>query len=175
MKVKIGGYLTYWGPYQIADLLQKVGVSEDKCHQIGKWLSDTWFGDLCQWIHDKRNRTIKIKIDDYDVWSADYTLALIILPILKQYKSRLNGSPFTDDEDVPEELRSTNGETDELFHKRWQWIVEEMIWAFEQIVDDKSEDQFNTKPFDYEACKAFHARIKRGTTLFGKYYRGIWI
>jgi len=183
MRVKIGPYLTWWGPYQIADLLQYVGVSEDRCQKIGRWLSNTRLNDLCQWIYDKRQRTIKVKIDYHDVFSADYTLALIILPVLKQYREKLNGSPWTDDQDVPDHLRSTNappfnpenGETDELFHQRWEWMVDEMIWAFEQIIDDDNDAQFHVNGYDHESHMKHEQRIKNGTTLFGKYYRGIWL
>lgn len=182
MRAKIGPYITWWGPYQIADLLQKVGVSEDRCYKIGSWLAETWLNDICEWIHSKRNRTIDIKIDRYDTWSADCTMALIIYPMLVQYQKKMNGSPFTDDEDVPESLRSThskpfnpdNGDIDDFHQARWEWIVNEMVWAFEQIVDDDNESQFFVNGYDHEACKAHHERINRGTTLFGKYFRGLW-
>ena len=68
MNIKIGPYLKWWGPYQIADLLQKVGVSEDTCEKIGEKMPD-WVTDVCQWVYDKRNRNIKIHIDKWDTWS----------------------------------------------------------------------------------------------------------
>jgi hypothetical protein len=97
-----------------------------------------------------RKRLIKIHIDDYDVWGADHTLALIIAPLLKKLAEKKHGSPVTDDADAPEHLRSTaappiahEGDVDENFHKRWNWILSEMIWAFEQLAsEDSPEDAY---------------------------------
>lgn len=182
MRVNFGPYKSWIGPYQIADLLQHVGVSEDRCSKIGGWLADTWLNDVCEWIHSKRNRKMEVKIDSYDVWSADHTLAKIIYPTLVMYQKKITGSPFTDDADVPEALRSTSappvdsdkGELDEHHHARWEWIVGEMVWAFEQIADDDNDSQFHVNGYDHEAWKVHNERITRGTMLFGKYLRGIW-
>lgn len=66
MKIYIGPYKNWWGPYQIADLLQKVGVSEDRCEKIGEWLANTRLMDFCQWVDSKRKRNIKVRIDEED-------------------------------------------------------------------------------------------------------------
>jgi hypothetical protein len=96
-----------------------------------------------------------IKIDKYDTWSMDHTLSPIILPMLKQLKEVKHGSPFVDDEDVPEHLRSTAAppkenewDTDENHFKRWDWAMSEMIFAFECKVDDSWEDQFRSGEHD---------------------------
>jgi hypothetical protein len=100
-------------------------------------------------------RKISIKIDPYDTWSTDHTLALIIHPLLVQLQKTKHGAPLVDDEDVPEELKSTSAppkkheyDTDDNFHKRWDWVLDEMIWAFAQKVDDKADDQFHTGETD---------------------------
>lgn len=88
----------------------------------------------------KTKRKINIRIDKYDTWSMDSTLALIILPMLKQLKATKHGAPYTDDVDAPANLSSKldkkfkpeNGETDKNWFKRWDWILNEMIWTFEQ-------------------------------------------
>jgi len=49
-----------------------------------------------------------VKIDRWDTWSMDHTLAKIILPMLKQLKDTKHGSAIVDLEDVPEELRGTS-------------------------------------------------------------------
>jgi hypothetical protein len=114
--------------------------------------------DSLQWFYnatinrilDKRpGQKIRVRIDNYDTWSMDHTLAPIILPMLKQLKETKHGSPWVDDEDVPEELRSTNAppkennwDTDDFHHLRWDWVMDEMIWAFHHKVDDDWEDQF---------------------------------
>jgi len=140
MKVKIGKYVNWIGPYQLVGWLEKFGVSEDRCDAIGKWLSETWVNDVCNWIHDKRDRKVKVKIDYWDVWSMDETLAHIILPMLRMIREDKHGAPHVDQDDVPEELRATqeeldqinqDGSVDDKFFQRWEWIVDEMIFAFE--------------------------------------------
>jgi hypothetical protein len=75
--------------------------------------------------------------------------------MLKQLKEVKHGSPFVDDEDVPEHLRSTAAppkenewDTDENHFKRWDWAMSEMIFAFECKVDDSWEDQFRSGEHD---------------------------
>jgi hypothetical protein len=200
MKIKIGPYNNYVGPYQIAEkILFFIPKYKGKNHleyneayekyvdSFGKWLSedkdgnDTWLTKLCFWIESKRKRTIKVKIDRWDTWSMDHTLALIILPMLKQLNETNHGAPNTDDEDVPEQLRSTSVESkenewdvDSNHFKRWDWIMNEMIWSFEQLVDDSSEDKFHKDVFDKEGFLEHKKRVDNGLRLFGKYYRGLW-
>lgn len=157
MRVYIGPYKNYWGPYQIADLLQKVGVSEERCDKIGEWLGETWVNDFCQWVYKKRGeRKVKVRIDYYDTWSMDSTLAPIVLPMLKQLKETKHGAPVVDVEDVPEELRPTqeeldkyakDGSTDDKFFERWDWVMDQMIFAFESEFNDW-EDQFRSGKSD---------------------------
>jgi len=182
MKIEIGPYTRWVGPYQIAEMLLfwKNKDEDESVHKFGEWLSNTFLNRVCNWIHSKQKRKIKIHIDNYDVWSMDHTLGLIIVPMLKKLRDNSMGSPQVDDEDVPEELRSTSVpkvseyDTDDNWHKRWEWVINEMIWAFEQIIDDSNDDEFFKNGYDVEGHKAHSARIQRGTILFGKYYRGLW-
>ena len=102
MKVYIGPYKNWVGPYQIAEALcfwakdveDEYGYkSKPKwVHDFGTWLShgttkeeivesknapETWLLKLCRWIESKRSRKSYIKIDKYDTWSMDHTLAMI--------------------------------------------------------------------------------------------------
>ena len=182
MKVRIGKYRSWIGPYQLADMLQYVGLSEDRCHAIGEWLAETWLNTACEWLDSKKNRAVKIHIDDYDVWSMDSTLAYIILPMLKKLEQMKHGSPITDDADVPEAVRSTAApakknewDTDDFFFQRWDFILSEMIWAFEQIHPDNDwEDQYFTPTFNMEGHDKHNQRIENGLRLFGKYFRALW-
>jgi len=219
MKVKIGPYLTWYGPYQIADYVffwtkrrydDELERWDYKLKdQFGDWLADTWVGTFCNWIQEKRKRTEIVRIDPYDTWSMDHTLSLIIHPMLVQLKNTKHGAPFTDDEDVPEHLRSTNAppkkeewDTDDLFFDRWNWILDEMIWAFYQEANDdpdappfpelgrsivKKMDQEGftdmlVPPDDeqgnWEKYRAendiFEERKRNAFKLFGKYYRSLW-
>lgn len=210
MKVHIGPYLSWFGPYQMADLLQKVGVSEDRCHEIGKWLADTWVGTFLNWIHSKKKRRVKVKLHSYDSWNLDDTLSIIILPLLKQLKATKHGYGFIEDADVPEHLRSTAAppkeneyDWDDNASARYEWVLDEMIWAFEQLTSDW-EAQFHsgehdilweptsldadgkplmyemkagpkdTHKFDFEGYQRHSKRIDNGVRLFGTYYRTLW-
>ena len=210
MKVYIGPYVSWIGPYQIADMIffwcEKYPEKElaerwdYKLHdRLGPWLAKTWVGDFCQWFHEKKKRTEIIHIDGYDVWGADHTISLIVVPILKKLKEVKHGSPFVDPEDVPKEFKPTakerkaaeaHGGWDDKNHARWEWVLDEMIWAHEQIIDDDGDSKFFdhteaeketdfTKSIrkikvDRKGLDAHHARIKHGLYLFGKYYRALW-
>lgn len=99
---------------------------------------------------NNRKRTEQIHIDSYDVWSADHTLALIIHPVLVELRNQKHGSPTVDVDDVPEHLRPSvmpsaeNGYVDDTHHERWAWVLDEMIWAFEQAKSgDYGEYQYS--------------------------------
>jgi hypothetical protein len=185
MKINIGPYITWIGPYQIADLLKHFGVSEDRYHAIGSWLADTWVNDVCQWIYSKKKRKVSIRIDKYDVWSMDGTLAMIIVPMLKQLKQQKHGSPLVDDVDVPETIRSTADpeykadapwNSDKFIHDRWDYVMEQMIWSFEQCLSENDPMMlyYGDGKADAEGYKQHQVRIQNGLQLFGKYYQGLW-
>ena len=152
-----------------------------------------------------------VKIDRWDTWSMDHTLADIILPMLKQLKETKHGAPFVDDEDVPDELKSTSAppkeneyDTDDNHFKRWDYVLDEMIFAFECKVDNSWEEKFrsgeidhktvackwdmlgkatmyqmvdgpnHTYKCDYEGMKEVQKRITNGFRLFGRYFEGLW-
>lgn len=179
MKVYIGPYRSWFGPYQLAELLKYVGVPEAWRDAIGDGISDSWLGSFLNWLDSKKKRKINIHIDNYDIWNADYTMALIIHPILVKLKNDHNGAPFIDNEDVPDELKApkeTNAfDTDENYFKRFEYVLDEMIWTFAQLIDDDSDKTFfaNGK-FDKKGYDEFNKRIENGLRLFGKYYRGLW-
>ena len=99
---------------------------------------------------NSRKRKLKVHIDNYDVWSADHTLAMIIHPVLVKLKQCKQGSPNVDDEDVPDHLKSTAAgpkenewDTDDNHFDRWDYVLDEMIWAFEQhTYEDCNDNQF---------------------------------
>ena len=149
MKVVIGPYLTWWGPYQIADLLlgkpdkdrfsleYNPSWRERMADKLGDWLASTWVADACQWIYDRRKRHVYVRIDNYDVWNMDSTLSHIIAPMFVKLKQIKHGYAFIVDEDVPEHLRSTvappvenEWDTDANAELRYEWLLDEMIWAF---------------------------------------------
>jgi hypothetical protein len=215
MKVVIGPYKSWIGPYQIADALcfwvkpikDEYGMSTkpDWVHDFGTWLSggengESWLLKVCQWIESKRKRRIYVRIDKYDTWSMDHTLAHIIVPMLKQLKATKHGAPNVDNEDVPSPLRSTapgardrcenDWDIDDNHFHRWEYVLDEMIWTFEQQLDDTSENQFydhgekiagedimdsvERLKVDDAGLKAWADRKQNGYRLFGKYYEALW-
>ena len=237
MKIKIGPYKKWFGPYQLAEKLcfwakeekDEYGIPRkpDWVHNFGEWLAHgsiepdpevgeirswwedrptTWLYKFLSWIHSKQNRTIKVHIDRWDTWSMDDHLAYIILPMLKQLKATKHGAPYVDLEDVPKHLQpkkqtkkqKDNGETDNTHFERWDWVLDEMIFAFDSKVNDGWEDQFesgesdiqwkqledgmsemirgpkDTKEYDWEGRKKYEERIQNGFRLFGKYYTSLW-
>ena len=140
---------------------------------------------LYNWFGYSPEQKTKIRIDKYDTWSMDHTLAPIILPMLVQLKETKHGAPCVDLEDVPEELRPTNteewqklynegGETDDKFFKRWDWVLDEMIWAFEQKCRDDWMSDYDYNKWDSEGAKAHQERMSNGFKLFGKYFESLW-
>ena len=143
-----------------------------------------------------KERSIEIRIDKWDTYNMEHTLALIISPMLKQLKTTKHGAPNTDDEDVPEHLRSTSAspkedvwEIDEFHFDRWDWILDEMIFAFENKIDESWEDDFfpvleaedeesfRVKAREFTLPKEYYDycdRIQNGFRLFGKYYSHLW-
>lgn len=245
MRVKIGPYKNWFGPYQLAQAIMFWVPKEkdeygfphtaERVHKFGEWLAhgsvrakpkvgdvdkifdddrpETWIYKLLQWIDKKKKRKIHVHIDRWDTWNMETTLGYIVRPMLKQLFENKHGAPWVDDEDVPEELRSTsarelteeeknNGHTDDNHFKRWDWVMNEMIFAFESLDGGENqdwEDQFTTGEYDFrfekidekgtsqmvrgpnhtavtdwDARKAYAERIQNGFRLFGKYYQNLW-
>jgi hypothetical protein len=177
MKIYIGPHRSWFGPYQLsAKILFWMNKDDNRIHKFGEWLAgdsgkllnlenvlneDIQSSKLCKflsWIDSKKKRKVKVRIDKYDTWNVDGTLAYIILPMLKQLQATKHGSPYVDDADVPENLRSTSAEpkenewdTDSNHFLRWEWVLDEMIWAFEQHHPDNDwEKQFHSGEHDWQ-------------------------
>lgn len=160
MKIRIGPYtgdlipIHRWEKEYTSWRHNTLYIDEEDYDRIDKfvyWAFDRaadLFRPINRWSNNRR-RKIKIHIDNYDVWSMDHTLAMIIVPMLKTLKEQKHGSPTVDPEDVPEELRPSvepsdeNGWVDDTHHERWTWVLDEMIWAFEQHASDDDTSQFH--------------------------------
>jgi hypothetical protein len=69
--------------------------------------------------------------------------------MLKQLKEKQHGAGFVDDDDVPEELKSTSApakenewDTDGNHFARWDWVMDEMIFAFNCKTNDSWDEEF---------------------------------
>lgn len=222
MKVYLSNYRYHWiSPYTI---LEKIcfwekdrdvfyNLEDKPDNKYEKWVNGLM--PICRAINkflDFVHPSIQyVKIDKYDTWSMDHTLAYIILPMLKQLKETTHGAPFVDDKDVPKEFKSTSAapkanewDVDEHHFKRWDYVLDEMIYAFESKVDDKSEEKFysgehdiksvacewddkgkatlfemvkgpnDTFKIDTKGLEAHKKRVSNGFRLFGKYYENLW-
>lgn len=168
------GYVDWPEPEQQTQFQRSLELFEDAVQSVYNVFNWIWF--------DRRKQKVKIRIDRQDTWSMDHTLAPIILPMLVQLKETKHGTPFVDYEDVPEELRpepewyekySKNGETDPDFFKRWDWVMDEMIYAFDcKANKDEVYMRFDIK--DRDAMDKEQERISNGFRLFGKYYEALW-
>ena len=115
-----------------------------------------------------------VKIDPWDTWSMDHTLAPIILPMLKQLKATKQGAPYVALDDRPEEMkaqRPADYDTDEHHFDAWDWVMDEMIYAFDCKVN---KDDVWYRLSSREEMEAEQARISNGFRLFGKYYEALW-
>lgn len=157
MKVYIGPYVKWIGPHQIADFIEKICVPKFITNKIKE---SVWLNKIYDFFYSRKERKIKIIINDYDVWNMDYTLALIILPMLKKIKENKQGAPLVDDCDVPDNIKSSSSQskenqndTDEFHFDRWDYVLDKMIFSFEHIINDSWEDQYKTGTPDFQFIK----------------------
>jgi len=212
MKVYLSNYRNHWlSPYTILKTICFWEKDEDQIYNLNeevdnpyvKWVN--FLNPICgawqkflDFIHPRFNY---VKIDRWDTWSMDHTLAHIIHPMLVQLNKTKHGAPYTEDSDVPEYLRSymaqpkeNEWDTDSLHFMRWDWILNEMIWAFEQELKDDDESQFfddsecgdekfpwnkdgqyvSKLKLDKEGLEAHQKRKANGFRLFGRYYQNLW-
>ena len=222
MKVYISNYRHHWiSPYHILKFVCFWEKDDDVFynhedelhHKYQKWVDR--LDPLCKALHKFLDfvhpKIDYVKIDRWDTWSMDHTLGLIALPMLKQLQISKHGAPFVDDEDVPEELKSTSApakenewDTDDNHFKRWDWVMDEMIFAFEHHLNKDWEEAYRSGEFDhktvacewdengkakmfrleegpnhtykcdYDGMKIVEDRIRNGFKLFGKYYQNLW-
>jgi hypothetical protein len=123
---------------------------------------------------------ISVKINKWDTWNMDVTLAHIIHPMLVQLKETKNTHP------------------PKLTEQEWDSILDDMIFAFEsktidweseftsgewdmKLVDkiepglaELTEGPNHTYKVDTKGMKTYQKRIAKGFTLFGKYYNHLW-
>lgn len=145
------------------------------------------------WLKNRINRLLQVtyvKVDYWDIWNADHTMSLMILPVLKMLKEDKTGyASGINESDAPEHLKDDKD--------RWDWIMDEMIFAFESKqfdweqqfrsgeidlryvdIDDETVEikrgPNDTYEVDWEGRSVYQARISNGFRLFGVYYEALW-
>lgn len=90
---------------------------------------------------------------DSDLWSLDCTIARFVLPRLRRFRKRNHGYP------------------PEMTSAEWDDLMDEMIWAFEWMLDD-AHGMFGYE--DHNKWQADCDRAQKGLEAFGKYFMALW-
>jgi hypothetical protein len=106
------------------------------------------------------DRKIDVDIEKFDTWSLDHTLAHIILPALMQLREEKHGVPSEVVNDVGGEdwsaqdsfdfYKESHTESWNIAAKRWDEILDKMIWSFEQLVKDDYSSQYHHGKGEYD-------------------------
>jgi len=167
MKVHIGPYIKYWNFYslveRVASAVTKGNINDDKLYDFTSNVEDKFpiITKFFEWVDSKRTRKVEIRIDNYDTWNADHTAALILVPLLTEFRKNLHSYPTNIDEsDLPEFM---------LYHDKldqWRYILDRMIEAF-RMRSDLEADDIDEREKQKETSKD-------GLYLFAKYYDHLW-
>lgn len=161
MKIYMGPFSSFYSLYTTLETMKRKGwITEEKADYIYELvndnpvldkISDFIYGTLNKLFY--RQQKIKVRIDNYDTWNMDSTLAHIIYPMLVQLEATQHGAPNVDNEDVPEELHraptENDWDTDDNHFKRWDYVLGEMIWTFNEIRLGKSASDMIEYPEGY--------------------------
>jgi hypothetical protein len=114
--------------------------------------------------YGEEDQFVSIRIDKYDTWSLDTTMAKILVPALTQLRDTTHSYPGEFCADV-----------EDTGMLKWQGILTEMIWSFEQCTID-SIDLFvdSDGVFDKEGLLSHQTKINKGLHLFAQYYQHLW-
>lgn len=129
-----------------------------------KWENTKLYIILDKFVQKHLNsvQKVSIQIDPWDCWSADYTLALIILPVLEQVRLNKQG--------VPSQFLPGWEYTEEEFaaaQMQWESCLDKMVLAFRHIVDDN-------EPSEVSQYEQIARETNEGLMLFAKHYRSLW-
>jgi hypothetical protein len=109
----------------------------------------------------KGNRKVNVQIEHFDTYSLDHSLAYIILPALIQLKQSKMGVPSEfadvggadyDSQDSFDFYKETHDACFDIACKKWDEILDKMIWSFQQILCDEWENKYHhgKAKFDWE-------------------------
>jgi len=106
-----------------------------------------WFAKKYQWLktgfdHDEAF--------DFVAWHSQ-----VVLPRLKFLRENHTGYPLS----LEKKAGLPTGISDEEKNKKWDKVLAEIIWAFENIETTDERDR---------------KKVERGLSLFGKFYLDLW-
>ena len=97
--------------------------------------------------------------------------------MLRQLRETKHGAPYTDDADVPEELRKSAApptehewDTDDNHFKRWDWILDEMIFSFEKEVAQVSKSNASNAGFSMFFSMSFFLAKFSASAIFTQFF-----
>ena len=122
---------------------------------------------------NRKNRKFEIEFKEYDLKIVNTQLSHVILNMLKEIRFKFNTDKELefniDKEDVPMDLRPNmyevemyehDGTLDNNYHKRYKFVLEEMIFSFKTHLENE----------EWQEDKELSKRVKNGFNLFGKYF-----
>jgi hypothetical protein len=149
----------------------------------------------------RKNRAVNVRIDSWDTYSLDHTLALIILPALERFKKDRKKCPgvpstmFLDTDPVDKHGNHTDAAI-KIAEKRWIEAIDKMIWSFKELLFEKEYKKCFKKNgkkwktvkrengnselvetgFDFDKSRYQEVMLRRqeGLELFGKYFDTLW-
>jgi hypothetical protein len=128
-------------------------------NKIPYWLCPTYFYyrilNFFQYIIPEFLRKIFRGYSNAEVWNLNIYTANYILPRLKHFRKHMATFP-----DFLIEKNYKITDEDKQF-KKWQEIIDEIIWAMENIKNDELNQKDNK-------------RIQNGCELLGKYFLNLW-
>lgn len=177
MKVKIRKYIEIWNIYVFVDKICTLFNDDDdkvieifnKIDEI-KWLErfNNFINNLNEKINSKKDT---IKIDKWDVWNLNITLAKIIYPSLLEYKRQI---------DVYHEVKDEFKEDIDKMIFSFKALNEDWEQQFYSKIENKDKDkgdiiQINKSfEFDDKGYDSYNEKINEGLKLFGEKYMSLW-
>jgi len=150
--------------------------------------------EIKYWTREKYQRAVR-GWSVSDAWGMNTYLATIIVDMLRYLKKNKHGYPICCGEDRNKDYSKLSDNYDERNQKKWEWILDEMIWTFETVLktldhdwillDDRKHEKKMQKfcdkmtalypDTDYHVMtKEESARYRNGWKLFQKYFVSLW-
>ena len=148
MKIKIKPYPIFRTTLKIEEFLaEKLNIPEKYSEKLCVPIQFVF--NIINSIDEYLKRKNTIKIHNYDTWSMNCTLSLIVLPMLLQLKKTKHGAPIVDDEDLPESLQYNSEELEKIkkqkdvqkYWDRWDYVIDRMIYSFDYLANDKETEK----------------------------------
>lgn len=105
-----------------------------------------------------KNGKTNVRVDYWDMWELDITLAKIIYPCLVKFKENLDGHPG------------------DLTFEQWEEVLDKIAWSMNEIIKDDYLIQYCIQEGEYEWDKIdeHENKMQEGCELLGRYFRNLW-